>query len=38
MALARTVLCLMEHYQLEDGGIEISEVLRPYMGGRERIG
>ena len=38
VALARTVLCLLESYQLEDGGVEIPEPLRPYMGGQERIG
>jgi seryl-tRNA synthetase len=38
VALARTVLCILEHYQLEDGAVEIPEVLRPYMGGQERIG
>ena len=37
VALARTVLCLLETYQRDDGTVEIPEVLRPYMGGRERI-
>jgi len=38
VALARTVLCLLESFQQEDGSILIPEVLRQYMGGRERIG
>jgi seryl-tRNA synthetase len=38
VALARTVLCLLEHYQRADGAVEIPEALRPYMGGQERIG
>ena len=37
VALARTVLCLLETYQREDGTVEIPEVLRSYMGGQERI-
>ena len=28
---------LIENYQNEDGSITIPEVLRPYMGGAERI-
>ena len=38
VALARTVLCLLETYQQADGSVVIPEALRPYMGGRERIG
>ena len=38
VALARTVLCLLETHQLEDGGVAIPGPLRAYMGGRERIG
>ena len=38
VALARTVLCLLEHYQRDDGSVEIPEALRPYMGGEESIG
>lgn len=37
LALPRTVIALMETYQNEDGSITIPEVLRPYMGGLERI-
>jgi seryl-tRNA synthetase len=38
VALARTVLCLLETGQREDGSIEVPPVLRPYMAGQERIG
>jgi len=38
VALARTVLCLLETHQLPDGRVTIPEALRPYMGGREHIG
>jgi len=37
IALARTVIAILENYQQKDGSILIPEVLRPYMGGRERI-
>jgi len=33
----RILVSLIENYQNEDGSITIPEVLRPYMGGRERI-
>ncbi|MDY2777280.1 MAG: serine--tRNA ligase [Collinsella sp.] len=33
----RTMAAIMENYQNADGSITIPEVLRPYMGGRERI-
>lgn len=38
VALARTILAIIETYQREDGTIEIPEVLRPYMKDREVIG
>jgi seryl-tRNA synthetase len=38
VALARTVLCLLEACQREDGGIEVPPALRPHMGGQDRIG
>ncbi|MCM8783953.1 MAG: serine--tRNA ligase [Candidatus Omnitrophica bacterium] len=38
VALARTVICILENYQNEDGSITIPEVLRPYMDGKERLG
>ncbi|MBU1870056.1 MAG: serine--tRNA ligase [Candidatus Omnitrophica bacterium] len=37
VALARTVIAIMENYQQKDGSILIPEVLRPYMNGQERI-
>ena len=37
LALVRTVSCLLENNQQEDGSILIPEALRHYMGGLERI-
>lgn len=37
LAIGRTVAALLENYQQEDGSILIPEVLRPYMGGKEKI-
>jgi len=37
IALARTVIAILENYQQKDGSIVIPEVLRPYMDGLERI-
>ncbi|RJP28018.1 MAG: serine--tRNA ligase [Candidatus Omnitrophota bacterium] len=37
IALARTVVAILENYQQKDGSILIPEVLRPYMDGKERI-
>ena len=37
VALARTVIALLENYQNKDGTITIPEVLRPYMDGMEKI-
>lgn len=37
VAMARTIICVLENYQQKDGSVLIPEVLRPYMGGRERI-
>lgn len=37
VALARTVICILETYQEKDGSVVIPEVLRPYMGGLEKI-
>jgi len=37
LAVGRTVVAIMENYQQEDGSVMIPEVLRPYMGGMERI-
>lgn len=37
VAIGRTVAAILENYQKEDGTVEIPELLRPYMGGREII-
>jgi seryl-tRNA synthetase len=37
IALARTVVCILENYQQADGSVVIPEVLRPYMGGLTKI-
>ncbi|NLK51823.1 MAG: serine--tRNA ligase [Syntrophomonadaceae bacterium] len=37
LAVGRTVAAILENYQQPDGTVIIPEVLRPYMGGRERI-
>jgi seryl-tRNA synthetase len=37
VALARTVIAILENYQQRDGSIIIPEVLRPYLDGKERI-
>jgi seryl-tRNA synthetase len=37
LALGRTVAAIIENYQQADGSILIPEVIRPYMGGLERI-
>ena len=37
LAAGRTLIAVMENYQQADGSIVIPEVLRPYMGGAERI-
>jgi seryl-tRNA synthetase len=38
VALARTLIAILETYQQPDGSIVIPEVLRPYMDGQEKIG
>ncbi len=37
VALARTMIALLEKYQQKDGSIEMPEPLRPYLDGKERI-
>ncbi len=37
LALPRTMIAILENYQQHDGSVIIPEVLRPYMGGQERI-
>jgi seryl-tRNA synthetase len=38
LAVGRTLVAILENYQQEDGSVKIPEVLRPYMGGQEKIG
>jgi seryl-tRNA synthetase len=37
LAIGRTWIAILENYQQADGSVVIPEVLRPYMGGMERI-
>jgi seryl-tRNA synthetase len=37
VALARTVIAILENYQDKDGSVIIPEALRPYLDGQERI-
>ena len=37
VAIGRTVAAILENYQNADGSVTIPEILRPYMGGREKI-
>lgn len=37
LAIGRTLLAVLENYQQEDGSVIIPEVLRPYMGGMEKL-
>ncbi len=38
VATGRALIAIMENYQRADGGIDIPEILRPYMGGLTHIG
>jgi seryl-tRNA synthetase len=38
LAVGRALIAVMETYQQTDGSIRVPEVLRPYMGGIDRIG
>jgi len=37
LAVGRTLVAVLENYQLPDGRVEIPEALRPYMGGQSII-
>ncbi|GIV68488.1 serine--tRNA ligase [Caldilinea sp.] len=37
LALPRIIIAILENYQQADGSVVVPEVLRPYMGGMERI-
>ena len=38
LAVGRTLVAILENYQLEDGRVEVPEVLRGYMGGLTHMG
>ena len=38
LAVGRTMIAMMENYQLADGGFAIPDALQPYLGGTTRIG
>ncbi|MEP2334787.1 aminoacyl--tRNA ligase-related protein, partial [Marinobacter sp.] len=37
LAVGRTLIAVLENYAVADGSVSIPEVLRPYMGGLEKI-
>ena len=37
VALARTLVAILENYQQEDGSVGIPKILQPYLNGQERI-
>jgi len=37
LAVGRTLVAVLENYQEADGAVRVPEVLRPYMGGIERL-
>jgi seryl-tRNA synthetase len=37
VAISRAILAILENYQQADGSVLIPEVLRPWMGGKDRI-
>jgi seryl-tRNA synthetase len=37
LAVGRTLVAVMENFQNADGSISIPQVLRPYLGGLEKI-
>ena len=37
LAVGRALVAVMENYQQQDGSIRVPDVLKPYMGGLERI-
>jgi len=38
LAVGRALVAVLENYQNADGSVTVPEVLRPYMGGAERLG
>ncbi|RLC40024.1 MAG: serine--tRNA ligase, partial [Candidatus Nealsonbacteria bacterium] len=37
LAVGRTLVAILENFQQKDGSVVIPDVLRPYMGGHEKI-
>ncbi len=37
LAVGRTLVAVLENYQQADGSVTVPEVLRPYMGGLEKM-
>lgn len=37
ISMARSLIAIIEHHQNDDGTLTVPEVLRPYLGGRERL-
>ena len=37
LAVGRTLVAVLENYQQAEGSVVIPEVLRPYMGGMEKL-
>ena len=37
VAVGRALIAVLENYQEEDGSVRVPEVLKPYMGGLEKI-
>ncbi len=37
LAVGRTLVAILENYQQADGSVRVPEVLRPYLGGQERL-
>lgn len=38
LAIGRTLVAILENYQLDNGQVEVPEVLQPYMGGKKILG
>jgi seryl-tRNA synthetase len=37
VSLARSLVAIIENYQTPEGDVMIPEVLKPFMGGKEKI-
>lgn len=38
LAIGRTLVAILENYQMSNGQVEVPEVLQPYMGGKKVLG